>query len=253
MALPLLETKYSSKPHRVASVPQMAGEDKPWVFDRYDMKDEQESNAFVFAAYRQIFSEHLILECNRQRDLESQLRRGSISVQDFVRGLGKSEVFRRLVLDANNNYRFVEICLKRFLGREPYNQQEKIQLSIIVAQQGYPALIDTLVDSEEYRTAFGSNTLPYQRRPLSQPYNLTTPRLAYVEQADQRRPWEKYTGVKFFIGWQDVVANYVPGGPAKAGDSQSFVEMALALQSKGNFAPANSVWNIKIPDMTSNR
>lgn len=251
MALPLLDTKYTTKPHRVASIPQMAGEDKPFLLNDYD--NEQDFQTFVFAAYRQIFSEHLILESNRQTILESQLRNRKLSVKEFVRGLGKSEPFRRLVLEANNNYRFVEICLKRFLGREPYSKAETIQWSIIIAQQGYLAFIDALVNSAEYAENFSSDTLPYQRRPLSQPYNLTTPRLASVKQADQRSAWEPYTGPKIMLGWRDTVKSYSVAGPLKAGDSKQFLDLALSYVGKGNYAPAKSVYDIKLLDMTRSR
>jgi phycobilisome rod-core linker protein len=253
--LPLLDTKYATRPHRVASVPQMAGEDKPLSFNRYDMKDEQEFQNFIYAAYRQIFSEHLFIDSNRQTDLESQLRNGAISVQDFVRGLGKSDVYRRLVLEPNNNYRFVEVSLKRFLGREPYGKQETIKYSIIIAQKGYLAFIDALVDSDEYRETFGSDTLPYQLRQLSQPYNLTTPRFDYEwrsKQPDQLRPGQRYSGPIVLIGWRAAVENYTIREEVKAGDKAAFLEMAQAV-APGGYGQAVSAWNIKLPDMTNDR
>jgi phycobilisome rod-core linker protein len=253
--IPLLDTKYVTRPHRVASVPQMEGEDKPLRFNRYDMKDEQEFQNFIYAAYRQIFSEQQFIDSNRQTDLESQLRNGAISVQDFVRGLGKSEVFRRLVLEPNNNYRFVEVCLKRILGREPYGKQEMIKYSIIIAQKGYHAFIDALVDSEEYRETFGSDTLPYQLRQLSQPYNLTTPRFDYewrAKQPDQLRPGQRYSGPVVLIGWRAAVENYTVREEVKAGDKAAFMDMALSVP-KGGYGQPLSAWNIKIPDMTNNR
>jgi phycobilisome rod-core linker protein len=253
--IPLLDTKYATRPHRVASVPQMAGEDKPLSFNRYDMQDEQEFQNFIYAAYRQIFSEHLSIDSNRQTDLESQLRNGAISVQDFVRGLGKSEVYRRLVLEPNNNYRFVEVCLKRFLGREPYNKDETIKYSIIIAQKGYHAFIDALVDSEEYREAFGSDTLPYQLRQLSQPYNLTTPRFDYEwrsKQPDQLRPGQRYSGPIVLIGWRAAVENYTVREEVKAGDKAAFMDMAQSVV-KGGYGQPLSTWNIQIPDMTNDR
>lgn len=220
MGLPLLETKYVTRPHRVASIPQMGADDTPIAFYRYDIDGEREFQNFVYAAYRQIFSEHLILESNRQVNLESQLRNGAISIQDFVRGLGKSEVYRRLILEPNSNYRFVEVTLKRFLGREPYSKQETIQWSIVIAEKGYLAFIDAIVDSPEYAEAFGSDTLPYQLQPLNKPYNLVTPRHGadwLARRTDQRRPGESYKG--------DL--NLPPG------DSASFLEMAESYRRSG--------------------
>jgi phycobilisome rod-core linker protein len=218
MGLPLLETKYVTRPHRVASIPQMGADDTPIAFYRYDIDGEREFQNFIYAAYRQIFSEHLILESNRQVNLESQLRTGAVSVQDFVRGLGKSEVYRRLILEPNSNYRFVEVTLKRFLGREPYSKQETIQWSIIIAEQGYLAFIDAIVDSPEYAEAFGADTLPYQLQPLNKPYNLVTPRHGadwIARRTDQLLPGKFYRG------------DLTPG------DASSFLEMAESYRRSG--------------------
>jgi phycobilisome rod-core linker protein len=229
----------------------LGGDDQPFAFYRYN--DEQSFQTFLYAAYRQIFSEHLFIDSNRQTTLESQLRNQEISVQQFVCGLGKSDVFRRLVLEPNNNYRFVDVCLKRFLGREAYSKQEMITWSIIIAQQGYHRFIDALVDSDEYRENFGTNVLPYQRRPLSQPYNLVTPRLAYFPQADQRRRGESYQGPKIRMGWRSVIEEYTVVGEPKPGDSRLYMDLALAISSKRVPTPNVNVWDIKIPDMTRRR
>jgi phycobilisome rod-core linker protein len=248
MVLPLLDTKYSTQAHRVATIPQFGGDDKPVAFRVFD--DEQGFQTFVYAAYRQIFTEHLMIESNRQVVLESQLRNQEISVQQFVRGLGKSEVFRRLVLEPNNNYRFVEIVLKRFLGRDAYNKQETIKWSIIIAQKGYHAFIDAVVSSDEYQENFGADVLPYQRRPLSQPYNLTTPRFANVQQLDQRRPMEKYQGPKIRMGWKSVVEEYTVEQAPVAGDSRLYMDLALAIASGRQTVTKVSVWDIKLLDMS---
>ncbi len=250
MTLPLLNTKPTTQNHRVTSVAAVPTIDRPRVWEVGQTIDEQDFQAFLYAAYRQVFSEHLIVQSNRQTDLESQLRNGSISVQSFIRGLGKSEVFQRLVYDANNNYRFVEVCLKRFLGRAPYNKQETINMSIIVAQKGYPALIDALIDSAEYQENFGTKVIPYQRQLLSKPYNLTTPRLAFTDQGDQRKSWQSYTGPKFLVGWQAVIEEYTTPTPVQAGDSKQFLDLALSFATKSISGPKVSVWDIKIPDMT---
>ncbi|WP_244222505.1 phycobilisome rod-core linker polypeptide, partial [Corallococcus praedator] len=118
----------------------------------------------INAAYRQVFSEHLILQYNRQQNLESQLKNRSITVRDFIRGLAKSETFRRLVVDPNSNYRVVELCLKRLLGRAPYSKDEEIAWSIKIATLGWGHFVDALIDSEEYQISFGDTTVPYQRR-----------------------------------------------------------------------------------------
>ena len=96
---------------------------------------DEDIDSIIWAAYRQIFSEHLILASYQQTALESQLRNRAINVRDFIRGLGKSEVYRTQVADTNSNYRLVDITLKRFLGRAAYNKDEEIAWSIVIGYQ----------------------------------------------------------------------------------------------------------------------
>lgn len=56
------------------------------------------------------------------------------------------------------------MCIQRILGREVYNQQEKLAWSIVLATKGLNGLIDELLNSEEYISNFGFHTVPYQRR-----------------------------------------------------------------------------------------
>ena len=85
-----------------------------------------------------------MITAHRQVDLESQLRNGQIGVKDFIRGLLLSDSFRRLIYDTNNNYRCVELCIQRVLGRPVYNNQEKLTWSIILATQGLQGFVDAL-------------------------------------------------------------------------------------------------------------
>jgi Phycobilisome Linker polypeptide. len=198
----------------------------------------------IRAAYRQIFSEHLMLESYRQKALESQLRNGAISVKEFVRGLGKSEVYRDLVMVPNDNYRFIEVTFQRFLGRPTYSQQERIKYSIIVATKGLDGFIDAVVDSEEYNAAFGDDVVPYQRRRLSEkPANLVTPRYG--------ARWRDVSGVK--RSTREVVRTYRLTRPPKPGDPENFLNMARMLNPKPAARQNISVFDLKIPDMTTNR
>jgi phycobilisome rod-core linker protein len=118
----------------------------------------------IWAAYRQIFNEQQMLASNRQTALESQLRARQITIRDFIRGLVLSDSFRRLNYDTNNNYRFVEMCIQRVLGRNIYNNREPLAWSIVLATQGLQSFVDALLNSEEYLENFGNGTVPYQRR-----------------------------------------------------------------------------------------
>ncbi len=176
MSIPLLEITPSSQNHRVEGY-EVPNDDDRQVYRLTEASSDFEINEIIWAGYRQIFSEHLILEKYRQPFLESQMRNRAISVREFIRGLGKTDVYRQLVAESNDNYRLVDITFKRFLGRATYNKDEQIAWSIVIATKGLSGFIDAVVDSEEYRQNFGDSIMPYQRRRFKdRPFNLVTPR-----------------------------------------------------------------------------
>ncbi len=178
MSLPLLKVTPITQNQRVEGY-EVPGEDTPQMYRLANATSDTEIDAVIWAGYRQIFSEHLILEKYRQPFLESQLRNRAINVRDFIRGLGKSEVYREEVAQTNSNYRLVDISFKRFLGRASYGQDEQISWSIVIATKGLHGFIDVLVDSEEYRQNFGDDIVPFQRRRFKdRPFNLVNPRYA---------------------------------------------------------------------------
>lgn len=136
MSIPLLNYNPSSQNQRVSGY-EVPGEDSPWVYRSEDCSNQNDILDLIWAVYRQILSEHEILESNRQVHLESQLKNRAITVRDFVRGIAKSQAFYRLVVEPNSNYRVVELSLKRLLGRAPYNKEEEIAWSIKIATLGW--------------------------------------------------------------------------------------------------------------------
>ena len=176
MSIPLLEVTPLTQNQRVEGY-EVPDEDEPKIYRLTEATSETAIQDLIWAGYRQIFSEHLILEQYRQQYLESQLRNRAITVRDFIRGLGKSDVYRRLVGETNSNYRLVDISFKRFLGRATYGKDEQIAWSIVIATRGLNGFIDAIVDSEEYRQSFGDFIIPYQRRRFKdRPFNLVNPR-----------------------------------------------------------------------------
>lgn len=176
MPIPLLEIKPKTQNQRVDGY-DVLDEDDPQAYRLRDCVSVSDIDALIWAAYRQIFSEHLILNSYRQPFLESQLRNRAISVREFIRGLGKTEVYRELIGETNSNYRLVDITFKRFLGRSTYTKDEQIAQSIVIATKGLHGFIDAVVDSEEYQQNFGDDIVPYQRRRLEgRPFNLVNPR-----------------------------------------------------------------------------
>ncbi|WP_017301812.1 phycobilisome rod-core linker polypeptide [Nodosilinea nodulosa] len=163
MNLPLLAYEPSSQNQRVEGY-EVPGDEHSGIFTLDKTFSTVDMDALISAAYRQIFHEQQMLKSNRQTLLESQLRGGLISVKDFVRGLAISDAFRTWNYEVNNNYRFVELCVQRLLGRNVYDDKETLAWSIVLATKGVEGLVDALLESEEYRTGFGDRTVPYQRR-----------------------------------------------------------------------------------------
>lgn len=245
MALPLLEYKPTTQNQRVRSFGIAdQNEDTPYIYRTEDTFSVTEVESLIWAAYRQVYSEHEILRSNRQVTLETQLRNGSISVRDFIRGLAKSYPFYRLVVSVNNNYRLVEVCLKRLLGRAPYNQDETIAWSIVIATKGFGGFVDALIDSDEYTFAFGESTVPYQRKRMGanvegRPFNLVTPRYGedYQQQAGMVTK-----------DWRLVVQSFYDRKSQERrlpeGDPRRFAGVAAAIAPKVNYAQRISSFDI---------
>jgi len=163
MSIPLLEYSPTSQNHRVIGY-EIPGDEQPKIYNSENLLSGAEMDALIAAAYRQVFNEQQLLQSNRQKELESQLRARQITVRDFIQGLLLSESFQRRNYEVNNNYRFVQMCVQRLLGRDVYNDKEKLAWSIILATSGLQGFVDALLNSEEYMSNFGYDIVPYQRR-----------------------------------------------------------------------------------------
>jgi phycobilisome rod-core linker protein len=241
MALPLLNYKPTTQNHRVSSFGTAdQNENTPYIYRLEDVSSYTDIKNIIWAAYRQVFSEHEILKFNRQITLESQLKNGSLSVRDFIRGLVKSEAFYRLVVSVNNNYRLVDIVLKRVLGRSSYNKEEQIAWSIVIGTKGFGGFVDALIDSEEYTKNFGETIVPYQRKRLEgRPFNLVTPRYGedFQETAGTVRTDWRFTLDKFY-------SRKFQERRLAEGDPRKYADLAAAVSSQGNYAQKVSSFDI---------
>lgn len=249
MAIPLLEYSPVSQNQRVSGY-EVLGDEQPRIYTTENLLSTTEMDNLIEAAYRQLFFH--AFAADRERFLESQLRSGQITVRDFVRGLVLSDTYKRSFYDLNNNYRFVEQTVQRVLGRDVYNEREKIAWSIVVATKGIVGFIDDLLNSEEYLQAFGYDTLPYQRRRVlpgrvegERPFNIKSPR------------YDEYYRAKFGfpqIIWQTIVRSYVPQDKQpKAGSPALFLDMARGINPQGNEPPRVSATNIDIEKLVPYR
>lgn len=209
---------------------EVGGDDQPKIFTAENLLSPGDMGNLIEAAYRQIFFH--VFKSDREPFLESQLRSGQLTVRDFIRGLLLSDTYKRAFYGFNSNYRFVEQCVQRVLGREVYGEAEKISWSIIVASKGLEAFVDALLDSEEYLDNFGFDTVPYQRRRVlpgrdlgEVPFNVQSPRYdAY---------YRKVLGFPQVI-WQQEVRRFVPQEQKpKTGSPALYLDMARSLRNRG--------------------
>lgn len=250
MALPLLDYKPTTQNHRVRSFGNAdQNEDTPYIYRIEDAFSVTEIQDLIWAAYRQVFSEHETLRSNRQLQLESQLKNRNITVRDFIRGLAKSERFYQTVVAVNNNYRLVDVCLKRFLGRSSYNKDEQIAWSIKTATLGFYGFVDALLDSEEYTDAFGDNTVPYQRKRMEgRPFNLVTPRYGedFRETAGTTKNDWRFTLEEYYS--RKSQERRLPEG-----DPRKYSDMAAAVTPKRNYAQGVSAFDIDYLSLVPSR
>lgn len=240
MSIPLLGYKPRTQNVRVSGY-DIGGDDQPKIYSAENLPSLSEMNDLIAAAYRQIFFH--AFSADRERFLESQLRNGQITVRDFIRGLLLSETFYNSFYAKNSNYRFVEQCVQRILGRDVYSEREKLAWSIKVATGGIKGFVDELLDSEEYMENFGYDTVPYQRRRVlasrdegERPFNITSPRYN-----------DYYRGILGFpqIIWQSEVRTYTPQEQKpQAGSPALYMDMARSLPNRATAPKTGSVTNM---------
>ena len=122
---------------------------------------ETELQGALYAIYKQIFGNTYVMESERPRFAESQLRNGQLTVRGFIRELVKTEVYKTRFFYKSSQNRFIELNFKLLLGRAPYDQQEISEHVALYNAQGYDAEINSYLDSDEYLENFGEDTVPY--------------------------------------------------------------------------------------------
>jgi phycoerythrin-associated linker protein len=122
---------------------------------------EDDLQTVIRAAYRQVLGNYHVMESQRVTNAESQLRNGDITVREFVRRIANSALYQSLFFDDVSAYRFVEANCKHLLGRAPSDQAEISEHVQRYNAEGYEAEINSYLDSAEYLTNFGENTVPY--------------------------------------------------------------------------------------------
>jgi phycocyanin-associated rod linker protein len=119
--------------------------------------------AVISAVYRQLLGNDYLMKSERLTSAESLLRDRKITVQDFVRQVAKSELYKSKFFYNSFQTRVIELNYKHLLGRAPYDEAEVIYHLDLYETKGYDADIDSYIDSPEYQANFGENIVPYYR------------------------------------------------------------------------------------------
>lgn len=129
----------------------------------WENHSDDDVQSVIRAVYKQVLGNPYVMESERLTSAESKLADGQFSVRDFVRAVGKSDFYRRRYFEACAPYRFVELNFMHFLGRPPESQVELSEHIVRCVSEGYEVEIDSYLSSDEYKDAFGENTVPYRR------------------------------------------------------------------------------------------
>jgi phycobilisome rod-core linker protein len=248
MPIPLLEYSPSSQNSRVSGY-EVGNDEQSRIYSTDNLLSSSQIDTLIGVAYRQIFFH--AFAADREKFLESQLRSGQITVRDFIRGLCLSNTFTNSFYNLNSNYRFVEHCVQKILGRDVYNDAEKIAWSIVIGTKGRAGLINDLLNSDEYLENFGDNIVPFQRRRVlpsgasELPFNIKSPRYDAYHRNQLGFPK---------ASWQAAVRSYIPQDKKpKAGDPALFMGMAKNLGRIGNQAQTISPYNIDYKNLVPRR
>jgi phycobilisome rod-core linker protein len=241
VAIPLLAYAPSCPNQRVDALG--ARDDEAIIWSTDDQFSPTDMGNLINAAYRQIFFH--AFKWDREIVLESQLRNRQITVRDFIRGLLLSKTFIDSFYNKNSNYRFVEHCVQKVLGRRVYSEAEKIAWSAVVMTKGVKGFVDDLLNSDEYIENFGENTVPYHRRRILPsratgeiPFNITSPRYDAYHRDQLGFPQSI---------WQETVRNFRSyDKQPKTGDPGLFLNMAKSISPKAAKPNLTSVSNIDI-------
>lgn len=115
----------------------------------------------IRAVYQQVLGYQYVMKSERLEGPESLFRRGYLSTREFVRQVARSGLYKARFFENCNAYRFIELNFKHLLGRAPQNKAEMLEHFTILQEQGYDAEIDSYIDSAEYQSRFGEDTVPF--------------------------------------------------------------------------------------------
>ena len=141
------------------------------------------------AVYRQLFERDLntFTVGDEFFNIEQAFMNKEMNVQKVVEKLGTSSLYVKEFYQPYPNTKVIELGTKHFLGRAPNNQAEIRYYNQILASQGLVYFVSTLVNSIEYNSVFGFNTVPYRRFPTLPAANFPNTEKLYNTLTKQNR------------------------------------------------------------------
>jgi phycobilisome core-membrane linker protein len=137
------------------------------IFRMNASMSQTEATLAIEALYIQVMdiSTGTIPEQFRRQDLESKVRNGELSIREFVATLATSEAYINRFYTPYPNTKAIEFLFRHLLGRAPMSQAEISHYNGVMAEQGFVAAVNMMVDSVEYSRYFGVDVVPYHRSP----------------------------------------------------------------------------------------
>jgi phycoerythrin-associated linker protein len=136
----------------------------PLTVSRQSSREERQ--VALYQIYRQILERQPYdFERRSLAKAEKDFLSDKIGVRRFLKELGHSEIYLTAFYHSSTNLKFIESCFKHFMGRAPLNSEEVHHYCNILLKDGVHHLITAILDSEEYRKAFGCFTVPHPRYP----------------------------------------------------------------------------------------
>ena len=93
---------------------------------------------------------------------DSSYPNGQLNNRELIGKLICSDAYIHYVLDVNSNYRFVDLCFERVLGRSAL-QTELYQWSSLLTSRELETFAQKLISCDEHLKAFGNDREPHRR------------------------------------------------------------------------------------------
>ena len=162
---------------------------------------------------------------------EIKLENGDISLREFVRQVARSSAFRRRYWSGLYICKAIEVMHRRLLGRPTFGRWEIDAYFDMAARKGFYGVVDAMLNSNEYATAFGEDTVPYER--FITPTDLNTRRVPALKR-------------ELVTSAVDLLPGSRPDVPVPA--DFRFSGELTARNLSGRSAPIRGDWRLKVVD-----